>query len=77
MQGSLSQTQLWNVIRPAVLQPPPEKKEEAHVQVKREVILLVNLPLQLKLKQLIIPLHDLQESSLYRFQWNQWITDMV
>ncbi|XP_063996559.1 ran-binding protein 3-like [Pogoniulus pusillus] len=31
-EGSLSQTQLWNVIRPAVLQPP-EKKEEAHIQL--------------------------------------------
>ncbi|XP_063177060.1 ran-binding protein 3-like isoform X1 [Chroicocephalus ridibundus] len=47
-EGSLSQSQLWNVIRPAILQPPqaltcleipvvsPETKKEAHVQVSED-----------------------------------------
>ncbi|XP_054253508.1 ran-binding protein 3-like [Indicator indicator] len=35
-EGSVSQTQLWNVIRPAVLQPPQEKKKEAHVQLSED-----------------------------------------
>ncbi|XP_074425792.1 ran-binding protein 3-like isoform X5 [Larus michahellis] len=46
--GSLSQSQLWNVIRPAILQPPqaltcleipvvsPETKKEVHVQVSED-----------------------------------------
>jgi len=59
----LSQSQLRNVIRPAILQPPqaltcPENpvvslvaKKEARVQVKRKVILLANICFQLKLKK--------------------------
>lgn len=55
----MSQSQLRNVIRPAILQPPqaltcPENpvvslmtKQEAHIQVKGRVILLTNLCLEL------------------------------
>lgn len=55
----MSESQLRNVIRPAILQPPqaltcPENpvvslvtKKQAHIQVKREVILLTKICLEL------------------------------
>lgn len=86
----MSQSQLRNVIRPAILQPPraltcPENpvvflvtKKEARVQVKRKVILLANVCLQLKLKKKKQRCFKAVNYSTawfsrkfpYQFQWN-------